>query len=237
MAVTFAQRQQLDHLCLVPRIIPGSYMENGLTTFFAMVFTAGQMVWLTATRFPLAYAGIGAFNMVRTNFYRKAGGHDRLRLNVLDDVKLGKLMKDSGGRCLVLNAQQFVSVRWQDSLWEVIRGLEKNAFASIGYSVPVLLILTFTWLVWIQLPYVALLAPTFPAASGWIATVLMWHLTFGYAGHAFGAGWRVFPLFPIASTLMMFTWWRSSMLALSRRGIVWRGTQYSLAELRSDSYR
>ena len=45
---------------------------------------------------PKAYIGIGAFNLVRAKAYGQCGGYEALRLTVLDDVKLGLLLRRAG---------------------------------------------------------------------------------------------------------------------------------------------
>ena len=43
-AVDFAERKKLQHLCLLPRMIPGSYFEDSLVAFFGFAFAIGQQV-------------------------------------------------------------------------------------------------------------------------------------------------------------------------------------------------
>ena len=111
------------------------WMECVLTSFFAMAFSFGTYSWLRTTRFPSAYYGVGAFNLVRRSTYEAVGGFEPIRLDVMDDVHLGRLLRDHGAKADLLVAGNAVRVRWQDSAWGVIRGLEKNAFASCQYSV------------------------------------------------------------------------------------------------------
>jgi hypothetical protein len=49
------------------------------------------------------YIGMGAFNMVRASAYRAAGAHESLRMEVVADIHLGKLMKANGFRQDVLH--------------------------------------------------------------------------------------------------------------------------------------
>src|SRR5207237_963084 len=45
-----------------------------------------------------AHVGIGAFNLVRRDASLSIGGHERLRLEVADDLKLGLVLRRSGVR-------------------------------------------------------------------------------------------------------------------------------------------
>ena len=67
-------------------------------------------------------------------------------------------MKLTGHRCEMLFSGDLVRVRWQDSLWGVIRGLEKNSFASLQYSVLVMIVATGFIGTTIFGPYLGLLA-------------------------------------------------------------------------------
>ena len=43
-----------------------------------------------------AAVGVGAFNLVRRAAYEAIGTHERLRMEVADDVMLGRLIKQRG---------------------------------------------------------------------------------------------------------------------------------------------
>jgi glycosyltransferase involved in cell wall biosynthesis len=64
---------KLQHLCLLPKMIPGSVFENAVVTFFGLAFAVGMQLHLIRTRWPLSYAGVGAFNLVDGKFYRSLG--------------------------------------------------------------------------------------------------------------------------------------------------------------------
>src|SRR5260370_16668957 len=61
-------------------------------------------------------------------------------MEVVDDMKLGKIVKQSGFRSGAGIAQDFVVVRWHAGLGNLIRGVTKNFFAGVGYSVPLVAI-------------------------------------------------------------------------------------------------
>lgn len=240
-AVEYANREQLQHLCLLPRMIPGSLIENVLTTFFGMCFAIGMQLHLIRTRFPLSYAGVGAFNMIRADFYRQCGGHLPIRMDVLDDVKLGKLAKRSGGRSDFLLAEDWLSVRWQPSLWGVICGLEKNGFASLNYSLLqislVTVLFTLIFVLPFAIPAVAIAGIlTWEAAAGFAATAILWHLLFLWLVASLPQGVRMVPFFLAGPWLMAFAYWRSAVITLRQGGVRWRDSFYSLTELRSSIY-
>lgn len=237
LAVKYVVHRQVDHLCLVPRMIPGGYWENALGACFGLVFAVGTLAWLVPTPLKWAYVGVGAFNLVRAAAYRDAGGHKSIRLDVLDDVKLGKLMKRHGFRQDFLVGGPFVRVKWQESAIGVIRGLEKNGFALVYYSPVKLMLATVTLVALVLTPYAASMLLPDLRCSGYLATVAFLHLMYAVLGQRFGVGWLVFPALPIALLLLVWAFWRSAWVTLRQGGVRWRETFYPLEELRRHQFR
>lgn len=235
-AVRHFQRHRLQHLCLLPKMIPGSLLENVLVTFFGLAFSVGMQLHLIRTRWPMSYAGVGAFNMVDADFYRSLGGHRQLALDVLDDVKLGKMIKKNGGSSDFQMADQWLSVRWQASLWGVVTGLEKNGFASLNYSVRQILTVTIVFLVTMIFPCVSPLILPFPEASGFVGTAIVWHLAYAILVFGLPGAWKLIPLFMIGPCLMAFAYWRSAIITLRQGGVRWRDSFYPLKQLREAIY-
>ena len=236
LAVAYALDRRLDHLCLNPALVPGGYWENALIACFGMLFFAAFRPWLIPTRFRGAYCGIGAFNLVRREAYRAAGGHEPIRLDVLDDVKLGKLLKQHGCRQQLLVGDDLLRVRWQDSFWGVIRGLEKNSFANFGYSlirqtaVSLLLVVVFF------VPYLGPLLWPDRRAVPYVLTLLLLQASYALVGRRLGGGLRLAPALPLTFVLFLFLMWRSALVVLRAGGVRWRGTLYPLEQLRRNQF-
>jgi hypothetical protein len=236
-AVTFLRERRLEHLCLLPRMLPGSLLENATVAWFGLAFAIGTQLQLLHTRWIRSYAGVGAFNLIDARFYRSIGGHQPIALDVLDDVKLGKLVKNNGGRQDFQSGPELLSIRWQPSLWGVITGLEKNGFAALNYSLPQIGLVTVAFLSTMILPYVAAAALPFPTNSGFLAAALVWHLCYGAASALAGGGWKLAPLFPVAACIMAFAFWRSAFITLRQGGVRWRDSFYPLSQLRPAVYK
>lgn len=231
-SIRFAESNQLGHFCLLPSMETASWMECVLTSFFAMLFCFGSYPWLRKTRFPMAYYGVGAFNLVRRSAYEQVGGHQTIRMDILDDVNLGRLLKESGVTADALVAGEAVKVRWQDSAWGVIRGLEKNAFAACRYSVTRLIGFTVFYCCLFFLPLIVPTEIEPVPASGFIATVALLSISFGclssvFGGHLLAAFW-----YPVGAAAVILAFWRSAWITLKNGGVRWRNTFYSLKELR-----
>ena len=232
LAISYVESSGIDHLCMNPGLIPGGYWENAMTVCFGMLFFAAFKVCLIPTRWKGAYCGIGAFNLVRAAVYRDVGGFERLRLDVLDDVNLGWLVKQAGYRQQLLAGDDLIRVRWQNSFWGVIRGLEKNSFASLHYSLGELVRSTLVLAVVFFAPYAGLFFWRQPAAWGYVFSVALMHGTYGYVAFRSGSGLRVAPVLPAMYLTFLYVLWRSAVITLHQGGVRWRDTFYPLDELR-----
>lgn len=236
-AVRYLREQQLQHLCLLPRMIKGSFLEDAVVAFFGLAFSIGQQVHLIQTSMPFSYAGVGAFNLLDAEFYRSFGGHQPLALDVIDDAKLGKLVKRHGGRQDFLGAPDLLSLRWYHSLWDVITGLEKNGFAALGYSLLAVLMSTLVFLGTMIFPYVGAIWGGWPDGSGFLAAVLWWHLMYAVVVLSFSGNALLIFLFPVAASLISFAFLRSAWKTVRQGGVRWRTTFYPLALLKSGIYK
>lgn len=237
-SVRYAISERLDHLTLFPHMIPGGYWENSVVVFFSLAFMCGTKPQsVRNARNKAAYAGVGAFNLVRRSAYECVGGHRPLAMEILDDVRLGQMMKDQDFRCDILTAGPLVSVRWQHSLWGTIRGLEKNGFAALHFSVRRLVSMSLTLLIGALLPYVVPVFCPDVRALGYLATLVIMHVTYGYLGWKMAGTIWLCPAFPIAMLLMQFAFLRSGWVTLRQGGVRWRDTFYPLATLRANVYR
>jgi len=231
-AVTLASERKLDHLSLLCDIDVTGFWEKLLVTFFGFVFQVATDPYRVSDPHSYFYVGIGAFQMVKRSVYEASGTHRRLAMEVLDDMKLGKIIKRSGFRSGVGIAQDSVAVRWHAGLGNLIRGVTKNFFAGAGYNVGIVALgLTGLFLLDIA-PFLGLFL-----GHGWIrmfaavavAMALCFHAAVAYT-------MRVSPLYalthPLGAILLGYMLLRSTFVTLQQGGIVWRDTFYPLDELK-----
>ncbi len=228
---------KVDHLCLMPLLVSGGYWETAFVCYFGVIFVMGTQPWYVNTRMTRLYAGVGAFNLIRKQAYEQFHGHESIRLDVLDDVKLGKLVKRSGFRQDILFAGGLVRVRWQPTAWDAIRGLEKNGFASHDYSVWKLIGSTLVFFILFFVPYGSVFLYCDERIYGFVASFALMHLIYGSVACSIGADWRIVPALPIAALGMLYAFWRSAFVTLRQGGVRWRDTFYPLATLRRHLYR
>jgi glycosyltransferase involved in cell wall biosynthesis len=235
-AVTMCEGRGLDHLTLAPQMDCHGFFEAALHAYFFVLLCIGAQPWLVRTPFRMAYMGMGAFNMVRRSAYDRCGGYAAIRLDVLDDVKLGKLIKLNGLKQDALDSGGGIRVRWQESFFGVIRGLEKNGFAIFDYSLPKLIVYSLIVALFNLFPYLAIVIWPDVQCSGWLASVLFLHIATAFTARLLGSSPIVSLGLPVAVVALFYTMWRSAYLTLSQRGVRWRDTFYPLSVLRENVY-
>jgi hypothetical protein len=230
--VAYACRHGIEHLVLSPRCETCDFWERLFVSYFGLMFCFRVRPWDVADPKSKAYVGLGAFNMVRADAYRSFGGYGALPLDVLDDTKLGKVIKRSGFRTHLLEGGDLVSVRWVVGLHGVIDGLTKNAFAGFDYSLlktsSVIAVLAYVSLY----PVVALALPGVTARLFALAALLLMAVgaqTMRRVTEA--SGWYGLA-YPLASLILIYIILRSTWRCYRQNGILWRGTLYPLDELR-----
>jgi len=228
--------KQLDHLCLLPQLARGGLIEMAFITFFGFLLTGGTFLWLVPTRWTLGYIGIGAFNLVRTSVYQAVGGFETIKLDVLDDIKLGKLIKHHHYRQDFYLGIEQLKVRWQPSAWGVITGVEKNSFASFHYSIIRVTLVTLIFILFFQAPFIVPFLFPLSQTIGFIVTVILLHLCYAVIAVLFSSGLRVTPLLFFASLALSFAIWRSAWITLKNGGVRWRDTIYPLDVLKKNLY-
>ena len=231
-AVTMAKQREADHLTLIGDLEMHGFWETTLLTFFGLAFYLATDIYGVAKPSSRAYVGVGAFQLLRRSAYEAIGTHRRLAMEVVDDMKLGKLVKQSHFRSCVGIAQDFVVVRWQSGAGNIIRGVTKNFFAAFGYRVWFAAVALCGMLLLNLAPFVAVFA-----GHGWVRI---------FAGIAVAAALclhggvdvvnRVSPLYalthPIGAVLFCYMIVRSVAVTLWEGGVTWRGTFYPLKELK-----
>ncbi|MGC8724706.1 MAG: glycosyltransferase, partial [Acidobacteriota bacterium] len=76
--------------------------------------------------------GAGSGNLVRRDAFEAAGGIDRIRAEVIDDVAMGKMMKRYRGRFRFVTAFDSIRVRMYRGLRGCMEGFTKNYYHFFG---------------------------------------------------------------------------------------------------------
>jgi hypothetical protein len=231
-AIALAEEKRWDHLTLLGAPKMYTFGEKVALTFFGICFLMGTKPWRANDPKSRGYTGVGAFQLIRRSAYEQMGTHRRLAMEVIDDIKLGKLVKEAGLRSGVATGGNAVSVHWHAGLGNTIRGTTKNFFAATGFKLWLITAQIFGTLLMFVFPVLAL-----PFARGWALTFVLIAValpaTVG-AGVAveLGAPVAYALTYPLGAVIICWMLARSTIVTLWQGGVTWRGTFYSLEELR-----
>jgi GT2 family glycosyltransferase len=225
-----ARTIEADHFVTFPTPIIKSSGEGMLLGYLTVMGLWATRPWLVANPAKRDSIGIGAFNLLRTSAYQRLGGFDSLRMEILEDLTLARRVKQAGLRQRVAFAPGMVSVHWAPGAVGVVRVMTKNLFALCDFRVWAVLFAAL-WLsvvclgplVWLAVP-----ATRTPAALALAAVAALYIAS---RRHSRIPAWYAL-LFPAGAALFVFSLLRSAFAALKGRGVTWRGTFYSLDELR-----
>lgn len=233
-AVRLLDLERADHLAVAPDLVLPTWPLALVVNYFMMWFLLWLRPWRARDPRSTAFIGIGAFNLVRGAALKAVGGQARIALRPDDDLMLGKLLKQHGYRQIVAAADGEIAVEWYRSLAELARGFRKNAFAGMQYSAWLTLGTVVGNLVLAVLPFVAMWLSGGTERLFW-ATAAAAQVV-AYAGAALAQRTRPWLalLYPLAAIVFCAILGAAVLRTLRRRGIEWRGTFYSLDELRAN---
>jgi len=233
-AVAYIKEHEVQHLTLTPNMIAHGALLRGFVHFFLFAFSLFVRPWrANDDRSRRQGIGIGAFNMVSRSAYEAIGTHKAIALRPDDDLQLGIALKRAGFKQKVLAGKHTLQVEWYRSLQEAIHGLEKNLFSGFRYSYWFALAACLGQLLFFILPWLGLLllwdwrGAVFSVCvilQIWLYRQMVARMIGKHAGEAYQL--------PVSASLLLYTMCRSVWLTWRQGGIYWRGTFYSLRELK-----
>ncbi len=203
-----------------------------MISLFQALFLFAHRPWKVADPKSKDHIGVGAFNLVRRRAYDVVGGYSKLRLAIVDDMKLGEKIKAAGFAQRNVFGRDLVRIHWAAGAIGIVHNLTKNFFAELRYDIGYALAASFGVLVlqlgpwigtafthgWARLPFAISLA---------CIVFIYFHMT-----RRSGVSPIYVLLHPVATVLMTYAMLRSTFLTLAQGGVVWRGTKYSLEDLK-----
>jgi hypothetical protein len=217
---------------LMPSLILKGFGERMVMSFFMTMFALAQRPWRVSDAKTKDFIGVGAFNLIRREVYEKLGTYQAFRMEVLDDLKMGQDIKHAGFAQRAAFGHGLVKLRWGRGAFGILGNMTKNLFALVRFRVWLALAMVAAMLFFGIGPFVGLFLASGMTKIGYIVSILA---IFGlYANMSqFNEIPLVYALtYPVSCVLIMFAILRSTVLALVRGGIIWRGTKYPLRELR-----
>ncbi len=233
-AIRLAERENAGHVSLSP----GTVIEGPGARAWHLLFLTSLASWFSGVNRdrPKSYIGVGAFNLVRAEAYRKCGGYEALRLTVVDDVKLGLLLSRAGTRTRAFLGVDAVECHWGTTVWGMVKIMEKNYFATIDYRTGVAL----AGSVFVLLILVGLLfGLTSGTTAGLVAAAspLAMILPGLVLARRVGWTWPCAMLMPFMGPVFLYALLNSMFVTLRQDGIRWRDTFYPLRTLREGNVK
>ena len=232
LAITLAREKGWEHLTLLGRAKMFNAGEKIAMTFFSLGFLMGIRPWKVSDSRSRVYAGVGAFQLIRRSAYEKIGAHRRLAMEVVDDMKLGKLVKDAGIPSGLATAGDAVSVHWHAGIGNMILGTTKNFFATTGFRAGIAALQILGLLLAFIFPVAAW--PFTHGLGRWfdLIAIALPVIAMGGVCREFGVSLLYALTDPLGALIFIWMLARSTIVTLWKGGIEWRGTFYPLEELK-----
>jgi glycosyltransferase involved in cell wall biosynthesis len=235
-ALTYVDRVAADHLVLFPTLILRSLSERMMMGFLQVFAVWCSRPWRAGDpNSQRDFLGIGAFNMIRRSVYESVGGFEALRMEVLEDLRLGYEVKKHKFRQHVVFGNNLVRIHWGEGAMGIVNNLTKNAFAIFRFhlglivaamvGVALLCVLPFLGFFFIQSGGIWILLPT-------AVIVLALAAMYGFYKQFTGSSVFYALTFPFAACLFLYALGQSLTTTLRGGGVTWRGTFYPLQELK-----
>jgi len=235
-AVTYCHEKSIDFLTAVPDIRSKSPV---LQTLIAQLLHQASLFFhpqkLNDPKQRTCY-GQGAFMLLRRVVYEKSEGMKWLRMEAIDDTGLAVMMRRAGARMGAVSGKDEISLEWYPGVMAYIKGVEKNAFAFCQYNWFILLGMCVTnWLLVLGFTLA-------PAKSDCLGIQIF--CVFSLASYLLAIRQQMKKLirlrfsqicfFPVAIMVMPLVFIRAAVLVALNKGIYWRGTFYSIIELKAN---
>lgn len=232
-SMAYAVESGADHMVTAPTLILRSWDESALLGFFQVCGLWAVRLWKVADPKAKRDAmGVGAFNLMRRAAYEQVGGFEALRMEIIEDLGIARKIKKAGLKQRVVFGLGLVNVHWASGAMGVVRVVTKNFFSAFRFQVG-LLALACIWLAaFFVLPVLGLNVPGARIAS--MISLVMVGVVYRASGKTSGiSAWNAV-LSPLAALLLVYALLRSLVITLWQGGVVWRGTFYSLKDLREN---
>lgn len=232
-AMACKEATEARHITMTPEMTVKTFWTQAFVHFFLFGFSYYKRPWKANDDKSKIALGIGAFNLLDREAYEAIGTHRAIRLRPDDDLMLGMRVKAAGMRQRAIDGTGGLSVEWYPSLKEAVKGLEKNTFAGLHYSWLMVLFALSGVFVSQVLPFLGVLFLGGSARWVYLASVALMLLIYVQTSFVpWKKALKTFTVFPWSALIFMYTLIRAVLKTLIRGGIEWRGTFYSLKELK-----
>jgi glycosyltransferase involved in cell wall biosynthesis len=232
LALRAATKTGSDHFVVVPTLTHEGVLAAGVQGSIQVLGQWAARMWKVQDPTAKDFFGVGGFNLLRADALKAFGGIERLRMEIVEDVSMGWLVKrELRRKSMMVLGPGLVKIAWIQGPLGIVRLLEKNAFAGNRYSIGITVVSSVFLVLQAVVPLMAL------AAGPWgVAACITLYCSVALSFYANRKLNGISPLLAIlyAPTVLILVWsfLRSMILTIKRGGVIWRGTLYPLAELK-----
>lgn len=230
-SITWMKKRKIDFMTLVEDAEYEGIIEPAYLMIFGvfLIFFSARP-WLLHKAGGKNFMGNGAYLLARREAYEKTRGHEALKLEVVEDMRMGLLMRRSGYHCAAAVGVDRIKRRWQPGFRAIFKGLLKNAFAGFEYNILFVCIgILFFPLVFL-LPWLLILSGhLWLGLPNLFAIMVLFFLAGKNSRMPWGSGFLFSPMTSLVASINLAT---SAVMVLRDGGVSWRGTLYPLAELK-----
>jgi glycosyltransferase involved in cell wall biosynthesis len=229
--IAYAELTRCDHLVIFPTVVMHTKGEKMMLGFFGLASSLLLRSWKVHDPRAKDYIGAGAFNLIRRIRYEDLGTYQALRMEVIDDLKLGQAVKEHGFTQDCVRGPGLIELRWAEGAFGVVRNLQKNMFSLLGFSWPLAVLACIGALMYHISPWVGIFLAPGISKLGFGVALFSIVLLYARVSRRFHVSpWYVFT-HPIAAVMFVYTLLNSAVSSVMHGGVVWRGTTYSLNEI------
>ncbi|WP_280768327.1 glycosyltransferase [Salipaludibacillus daqingensis] len=202
----------LGHL-LVP-------MQHFVVYLHLPVFLANLTTW------PAATAAHGAYMMFRRDAYEKAGGHEKVKNSLVEDVHITREIKKNGYQVKLVNNTNTVLCHMYETNKEVWEGFSKNLFPGLGRNPFLVIALVIFYFIFMIFPFPLAIYGIFTLDFLLILPLLLTMMIKLFIDIMTRQKWWLFVVTPFSLFFMVLLMVYSTYLGLSNKGFTWKGRTY-----------
>lgn len=127
-AVGALEAERADLVTVLPRQRLRTFWERAVMPqlLLAIMMRYPSARWVNRSRRPRDVIANGQFIMVRRDAYEEVGGHEAVRHEVAEDLRLAQHFVANGKKLFLAHARELMETRMYRSLAEIIEGWTKN---------------------------------------------------------------------------------------------------------------
>jgi len=238
-SVTRSINRKADLYTLIPEMTLNNFVEKMLmpglhfTTFTLLPYYLAETL-----KSPAFAMGVGPFLLFRREAYEATGGHEALKNDLVDDVRLAKNIKKCGFKVVVNKGLDILSCRMYHGFKEIWEGFSKNIFPGMGYSSLTLFTVFFVYLILFFVPFagvpVSLAAGNEYLLYNFLYQVALLLIMRVIINSSFNLGFISTVFHPVGVfiiSMIGFNSWRRNKFG---RGSLWKGRTYSEIKYKGD---